>query len=664
MAALPTILEKGAAAGTYRPEIDGLRALAVMGVVAYHLDLGLPGGFAGVDVFFVISGYLITSLLVRDFRSGTFSWAGFFERRMRRILPALVFVSLSVLAAGACWLMPKDFESLGKTAVAQAAMASNLYLWKNGGYFDGSLDANPLMHCWSLAVEEQFYLLYPLLLMGLCGRASIKRRIHPGPVLAAVFLCSLLASVLLIRANKDPSAFYLLLPRAWEFLAGGLLVFLPPVLGAVSGWVRCCGAWTGLAGVVLPLFYYSEQTRFPGIAALVPCLGTALLLACLKPDLAGNSRSSLLVRLLSWQPLVFVGLVSYSWYLWHWPVWVYARYWSSQGQMPLGYRTGLAAVAFALAVLTWKFVETPFRSRKRLASRRAFLTATALASLLLLGAGSLIVLGKGLPARWPRAVVKNDEAVRDVGPVPQMELHHLKTDALYRLGDAEPGKKPSVLIWGDSHAMHILPALDDFCKERGLLAVAATHSSTPPLLDTVFQMPAGRRGLNDQTPAFAREVLRYMARHQIRHVILAASWSGYQIMDAGLLEHALADTVKTLAAAGHEVTVFMDVPNHEREVPKNLVRQLLFGPDDVSWISTREKHHAANAVLYRLAGQGLPARFLDLSRAFEIAGSDGYRVEQDGVALYRDKGHLTSRGSRLVVLPFLRQHLTGAFTGE
>lgn len=656
--------EKGAAAGIYRPEIDGLRALAVTGVVGYHLGLGLPGGFVGVDVFFVISGYLITSLLVRDFHSGTFSWAGFFERRMRRILPALIFVSLVVLAAGACWLMPKDFESLGKTAVAQAVMASNVYLWKNGGYFDGSLDANPLMHCWSLAVEEQFYLLYPLLLMGLCWMTATRGRRRSGPVLASIFSGSLLASVLLIRANKDPSAFYLLPARAWEFLAGGLLVFLPPVLGAVSGWLRACWAWAGLAAVVLPLFCYSEQTRFPGVAALAPCLGTALLLACFKPDAAGASRDTFLVRLLSWRPLVFVGLVSYSWYLWHWPVWVFASYWSSKGQLPVDQRVAAVLVSFGLAVVTWKLVETPFRKRRVIPSRRFFLTAAVLASLLLLTAGGIVVICKGLPSRWPEQVVKNDEAVRDVGPVPQMELHHLQADALYRLGDVTTGQKPAVLVWGDSHAMHVLPALDDLCKELGLMAVAATHSSTPPLVDAVFQMPAGRRGLNEQTPVFAREVIGYMARHQIRHVILAASWSGYQVMDPGLLERALAHTVRTLAEAGCKVTVFMDVPNHDKDVPKSLVRRWLSGTHDLSWISTREKHQAANAVLYRLAEQGLPARFLDLSLPFETDGSERYRVEQDGVALYRDKGHLSSRGSRLVVLPFLRQNLADALKDD
>jgi peptidoglycan/LPS O-acetylase OafA/YrhL len=282
----------------YRPDVDGLRALAVLTVILCHAGLGCPGGFVGVDVFFVISGFLITSLLSREISEGQFSLVAFWERRIRRIFPTIFVVVLATLIAGWFLYLPEDFLTLGKSALAQTVLLANVFFFRKTGYFEDAADTHPLLHTWSLAVEEQFYLLFPLLLFFLtrCGRKSLVGGI------AFLGVGSFALSV--VGSYSHPAAtFYLLPSRAWELMMGALLAVLPDGRKPTR-WLNEAAGLAGLGLILFSVFTYTSLTRFPGVAALPPCLGAALII------FSGRSKITLVGRGLVWRPLVFIGLIS------------------------------------------------------------------------------------------------------------------------------------------------------------------------------------------------------------------------------------------------------------------------------------------------------------------------------------------------------------------
>ena len=287
---------------SYRRDIDGLRALAVLPVLLFHAKLGCPGGFVGVDVFFVISGFLISSLILKELDDGTFSLITFWERRIRRILPALTVVVLTCLVAGWILYLPEDFEMLGKSVIAQATLLSNVFFYRQGlvggGYFAAASDTKTLLHTWSLAVEEQFYLLFPLLLLFLAR----YRRLFLAPTIAGLVVVSLVLSI--VGSYSYPQAtFYLLPARAWELLLGSLLTLMRGRF-ALGGLLRETAGWFGISLVGYAMLFYGVDTRFPGAAAISPCLGAALII------FSSESRLSFVGRILSIKPVVFVGLIS------------------------------------------------------------------------------------------------------------------------------------------------------------------------------------------------------------------------------------------------------------------------------------------------------------------------------------------------------------------
>ena len=260
----------------YRPEIDGLRAIAVLAVVLYHAGLGVSGGFIGVDVFFVISGFLISSLIIKDLESGKFTLAGFWERRIRRILPAVAVVVLATLVAGWFLLLPDDYASLGKSAVFQALCSANIYFWRiPSGYFAVKVDELPLLHTWSLAVEEQFYMVVPLLLFGSFRMSAFRHRGTLLSFIAAGMAVSLTASICWVVPHPS-AAFYSLPSRAWELLCGASVAILPASALLNSRTIRETLTWLALTAIIAPCFLYTKETPFQGLAALPPCLGTAL----------------------------------------------------------------------------------------------------------------------------------------------------------------------------------------------------------------------------------------------------------------------------------------------------------------------------------------------------------------------------------------------------
>lgn len=425
----------------YRAEIDGLRAVAVVPVILFHAGVaGFGGGFVGVDVFFVISGYLITDILVRELDEGCFSLWSFYERRARRILPPLVLVVLCCLPAAWVLLLPADMTSFAHSLVAVATFSSNILFWQESGYFDTATDLKPLLHTWSLAVEEQFYIFFPLLLMLL--RQRWRRSLVP--VLGALCLASLGLAQWGAYAKPD-ATFYLLPTRGWELLIGAFaalylrnktLTPMPIIGDALSV--------AGLGAIGLAIFAYGAQTPFPSLYALVPTLGTVLIILFAAPG-------TLVHRLLTRRWIVGIGLISYSAYLWHQPLIAFylQRFPAASEFLP-----AVAALAFPLAYLSWRHVETPFRKRKPGADRRAVFGVAAGVLATTACAGIVLGLRDGMMQRYSPQV-QQVIAQFNMGPayVPP------RFNALQLAPFDETGGKARVLIIGDSYGRDVVNAL-------------------------------------------------------------------------------------------------------------------------------------------------------------------------------------------------------------
>jgi peptidoglycan/LPS O-acetylase OafA/YrhL len=339
----------------YRAEIDGLRALAVLPVILFHAGFEwFSGGFVGVDVFFVISGYLITTIIISEMAEGKFSIVNFYERRARRILPALFFVMAACLPFAWLWLTPSDLKDFGQSLVAVSTFSSNILFWLESGYFDTAAELKPLLHTWSLAVEEQYYILFPIFLM-LTWRLGIKWILI---LLSIVFFISL--GIAQWGAYNSPTAAFFLLPtRGWELLVGVFAAFyLKYNTHLKSHSLNQALSLLGFCLIVYSIIAFDETTPFPSLYALVPTIGTGLLILCTVPK-------TLVHKLLSLKFIIGIGLISYSAYLWHQPLLAFARH-RLLGEVSELTLIALCLISLVLAWFSWKFVEAPFRNKKTL----------------------------------------------------------------------------------------------------------------------------------------------------------------------------------------------------------------------------------------------------------------------------------------------------------
>ena len=452
----------------YRPDIDGLRAVAVLSVFAYHLrpDL-LPAGGLGVDIFFVISGYLIGGIILRAAETGTFSFAQFYERRLRRIGPALLLAVLVTLAASTALMMPNELESGGVAASAAILFASNIYFWATIDYFNEAAADLPLLHTWSLGVEEQFYILAPIILILLARHA----RRWMWPCLSLLLVASLVLNSW--QVGQSPAdAFYLPQGRAWELLAG-VLVNRAALLRQQPRLWREAAAWAGGVLLLGSLIFLDPGKGWPGLLA-VPCVsGTALII------LAGQQGTTSLGRLLSLPPVVFIGLISYSLYLWHWPAIVFYREIFLADAISSKGALAIFVGAVAVATLTWRYVERPFRDGRRI-SRPVLVRQTGAGAVAAIAFGAILVAGNGFPQRfdtrtaWIASFAASSE---------QNAWRRCIMTERNRLSDFDPGclsappGKRRILLIGDSHANMFHPALADLPDAAVL---EATHAACEP----------------------------------------------------------------------------------------------------------------------------------------------------------------------------------------
>lgn len=370
----------------YRPEIDGLRAIAVLPVMFFHAGFtAFGGGYVGVDVFFVISGYLITSIILSEKQAGTFSLANFYERRARRILPALFLVMAVSIPFAWLWLLPEDLKDFSASVASISVFLSNWLFYKQSSYFDADAESKPLLHTWSLAVEEQYYVLFPALII-LLWKYSRKQIL---PVLMLLALASLAYAQHRVLVNPS-AAFFFLPARFWELLAGALLAFHMLRNRTPHQGSQLVGI-AGLALILYAVFGFDRDTPFPSLYTLVPVAGAMLVIL-------GASPHTYAGRLLGMKPLVAVGLISYSAYLWHQPLFVYARH-LSVGEPGTLTMLGLFAASMALAYLSWRFVEKPFRNSS-LVSRKTLIVFGTTVSSMFVALGGAGYLSNGKPERF------------------------------------------------------------------------------------------------------------------------------------------------------------------------------------------------------------------------------------------------------------------------
>lgn len=492
----------------YRADIDGLRSLAIIPVVLFHANLAFPGGYVGVDVFFVISGFLITRIIYSDMVAGKFTYADFYERRLRRLLPA----AFAVFSATTVWAFLKltwfDLGSYGQSLTAAVAYFSNFNFYWETGYFNDDATTKLLLHTWSLAVEEQFYIVVPLLLALLLRFVPQRFILH---VLALATLVSFVLSIVLTQ-HRPMAAFYLLPARAWELGIGGLLA-----LGGRE-WARgrIIGEMLSLGGVFAILtacILFTEATPFPGWAASLPVLGCAALLA------AGDAPGTFTGRVLRARPLVLVGQVSYSLYLWHWPVMVALSYGTDKLS---GGRSVLAiAISLVLAFASLHLIEQPVRRKSVFGTRRQLFVFATVGSVVFIGTGLALVAGDGFPRRFPGSerMVKWTE---EVGPGGQPANCYGQSALQIRANDlcvrGRAGVKPHFVLIGDSHAAAVAPALFAAADSLGVSGVQITSSG--------YMLLPGRRNLGiDYAPQITPDVLAWLEhRHDIRTIVITGYW--------------------------------------------------------------------------------------------------------------------------------------------
>jgi peptidoglycan/LPS O-acetylase OafA/YrhL len=543
----------------YRPDIDGLRAVAVLSVVGFHASPRIfAGGFIGVDIFFVISGFLISSILFDAQQKLRFSYLEFYARRIRRIFPALIVVLSALLVSGWFLLLPDEYKEVGKQTVAGAGFVSNVVLWSEAGYFDTAAALKPLLHLWSLGVEEQFYLLWPLLVALLFPRA----RVLPL-ALGCIIVVSFIWNVLSVHSNPS-AAFYLPIARFWELMLGAALAYVAvtrndPLAVVSSSWRRATSealSWCGLLLLGAALLLVRDSDAFPGWWALLPTLGALLLMAA--PDAWPNRK------LLSHPVMVFIGLISYPLYLWHWVLLTMTRIAVGGWEPSTSARAAAVVASIILAWLTYALIEKPIRARKRGALHpvgliliMAFVAAIGLA----------VDLSNGAAFRYPPSIrplaAFNYDADRKFYETQyRFEKCFLRggqtfVDLDAQCVDKPDGKSRLLVLWGDSHAASLYPALKAKRDHEGGFRIAQfTYGACPPVVGMQIDSQPDCKAFNDSA-------LKAIGELQPEIVLLESDWCLYNgtLGRPPLNVPLLVKTVNALLALGvKRVVVFGDLP--------------------------------------------------------------------------------------------------------
>lgn len=629
----------------YRPDIDGLRAIAVLAVILFHTGVpGFSGGFVGVDIFFVISGFLITSIILKEIKKENFSIARFYERRIRRIFPALFPVIAFTLIVGTYLFDAVAFKEFGESVTATTLFSSNILFWHQAGYFDAPSLQKPLLHTWSLAVEEQFYIFFPLALM------FIHKYLKSHYLLWVFITITLSLVTSIFGVYKYPiETFYLVPPRAWELLVGSVLALgVLPIPSSL--WLRNLLSITGFGFIVYSVGFYTEATLFPGQGAIAPVFGAWLIIYSNKV----GDEMAVVNKALSLRPLVFIGLISYSLYLWHWPLVVFTKYLTFH---PFnGYeRAGIIFASLAVSTLSWKYIEQPFRSKQMLLpERKRLFDMAGVVMIVASGIGVFIYFQNGMSNRFGLSETKMAIPSNDIMP----PILIGKKDAA-----------PSFVLWGDSHAASLTPAIIEQANKNNLSGFVFAHGSTPALLGIESNL---------DKPDFSKaewnsKVLDFIKRKPtIKVVFLAAQWSNYNLLNRnGLVFHDISNgfikkgdgnaylieglnrTISALHGMGRKVVFVADVPSFDYPVPKIHALHYRFPYYvNLNQFLPEIGHHnkSQEEVIRRLINLSEIECIYPSSKIFDKDGK--CRITANSKLLYQDSNHLSIAGALYIAPVF------------
>lgn len=601
----------------YRPDIDCLRAFAVLSVIAFHYDIPpFRSGYVGVDVFFVISGFLITRIIHAEIRTGTFSFAAFYRRRARRILPAALAMVCATLLGASVILSPSAVVSAGQQAISVLAFCSNFLFWWQQGYFDAAAITKPLLHTWSLGVEEQYYLLFPALALAVFG----LRRSRMLAILGAICAVSFLLCVIQTRI-QPAAAFYLLPARAWQLALGALLaVDAVPSLNRQSvrigvtalGWIAL-GASTNI---------FSPRTPYPGVAALLPCLGTAAVIWG-QPAL---SRTALAIT----RPMVVVGLWSYSLYLWHWPVVSLASAIWGPPSSAMD-KLALLGACTTLALASYYLIEQPARHAAWTVTARA----VAVSGTVVLAASLVVIGAAGFPTRFS----PEQQALANFNRYDHKDLYEEGTCFLtpgQSFAAIQPaclakGPRPNILVWGDSHAAHLVHGLKRALPQATLLRAALAQCA-----------PYDEPGQTPDCADFRGRLAGLMRDLAPDIVILSGNWT--RTVMAPAARASLLATIASITAAGSRVVVIGPSLQFDRPLPDILIAASRFGitPDG----HMRELFNDVDVFLRKLLQDVANTEYVSLLSLL-CPGADCVLQAADGTPIAWDDGHFTAQGSEL-----------------
>ena len=620
----------------YRPEIDGLRAIAVLSVLVFHIHAAwLPGGFAGVDVFFVISGFLITRVIATEIREGRFTYRGFYERRARRILPASLFLIAGVLAITMLFAPPRQTMLVAETAFAALLFVPNIYLWRESGYFTTSAEGNPLLHMWSLGVEEQFYFVFPLALL------LLYRWIPARVLLAVVGMAALSLLLSIYFSPRNPSAaFYLLPTRAWEMMGGSILALLPDRNAERGKGAASVLSLIALGALAVTFALYSGGMVFPGYAALLPVAATMALIYW-----APNTP---VAALLSLRWVRFVGLVSYSLYLWHWPVIVFARVRGFEPSQPI-VAVAIAGISVMLAVISWRVVERPFRQRKTMSVKTVALTCLT-GTALGLGIAAAILAAKGVPQRFDPQVLAYENAVDDFSPFRKSCHRGRGRPAPPEKSCVLGGETSDTVLWGDSHGVELAYALSEYRP-----IIQATATACPAIVGYTRAASPGCAQHN-------RAMIEWLGSADgVQTVILSTAF--FRPRDN--IVSGLEDTVRRLRAMGKNVLVVGPYIYPRIDIPQEASWRAARGAESPALAVKRADHNtrfsALEAELQAMAERNGAQYF---GPADAMCGDENCGlVGRDG-PLFFDSNHPSVAGARIVAKRIIADGALDGVAGE
>ncbi|WP_227368670.1 acyltransferase family protein [Halomonas sp. M20] len=658
---------------SYRPEVDGLRALAVIPVILFHAGFEFAsGGYIGVDIFFVISGYLITNIIYNEIYQKKFSLVTFYERRARRILPALFLVSLVSLMFAWLWMLPKEFEAISASLIAVNLFVSNIYFFLNTGYFAGAAEMNPFLHTWSLAVEEQFYLFFPLVMMLL---GALKKYYLLFLVILAFAISLSIAEWASVRYHS--ANFYLLPSRVWELMAGAIIAIVSYRRELkFSMPLHNLGAFTGLGLILLSIVSFDEETPFPGLWTTIPILGASLVIVFARRDnMAG--------RLLGLRPIVGIGLISYSAYLWHQPIFVFARERSFNELSSVDYWL-LSLLALVLAYFSWRWVEQPFRHKKNFTRAQIFTGALAV-SIFMLSFGAYGVYTKGIPGRLDDTVaqiadVRNDRHLHAEGC--QSTPSHvipIEESCEYNTEYAE-----KIVIWGDSQATPLVGPVIKKASALGMgvkqfvytncLPIAGyTRSDRPACgnfnqkvlnsiiengnVKTVFMI--GRYPLQLEGKSFNNQEGGIEEEEEPRIYAVPVK-NGQTVKTSSMpnrkesIGKLIQETVRTLVGNGVRVVLIYPVPEVGWDLPSRLAKEKIYGIERNSFLSTsytvfQERTQSSYRLLNQVEEHRRVLKIKPASLLCDTLLPGRCITQLKKELIYYDSNHLSRFGATLLV---------------